>query len=247
MIRPSYRPDRSRQSWFRPTRLRLYMLTAGGTLTGSCGACGPVGADMDAGQEDVEAIEEAVSGDMKSLARVLRAVTPRLQQYVQRHFPPELGGSVEPADVLQDVCFEACRLISGFRPRGEDSFYRWLVTIARHRLVDLLRVHRTRVKLGRAWTDTTGDPVANLLEELAVYKRTPSRSAASHELMRTIEEAIGRLSTEHRQAVTLRHIEGLTVSETARQMGRSEEAVYWLTCRALQALRADLQSASDHL
>lgn len=190
-------------------------------------------------------IERAIAGESDALAAILRAQTPRLLPYIQRHFPTELDGSVEPADVLQDVYFESCRLIRGFKPRGEDCVYRWLVTIARHRMVDLLRVHRTRVKLGRAWTDTTGDPVANLLEELAVYRRTPSRSAASHEMMRAIEEAIGRLSPEYRQAVTLRHIQGLSVAETASQMGRTEEAVYWLTCRALQALRADLQSSDQ--
>ena len=202
---------------------------------------------MDIGQDEAIPLQRAIAGDMDALAGILEAHSPRILQYISRHFPAELSGTIDPADVLQDTCFEACRLIGGFVPQGEDCLYRWLVTVARHRMIDLLRAHRTRAKFGKVWSDLATDAVASLLMELAVYSRTPSKSAASHEFMKVLEKAIGRLAPDHAQVVTLRHIQGLSVAETAQQMGKTDESVYWLTCRALQALRTDLGSMSLHL
>ena len=201
---------------------------------------------MDPGQDDSAAIDRAIAGDMKALTKILEAHAPRVLAYVQRHFPSELRGITEPTDVVQDTCFEACRLIGGFVPKGDDCFYRWLVTVARHRMVDMVRTHRARTKLGRIWTDMAANPIISILEDLAIYRRTPSRSAASHEFMRALEQALGRLPPEQAQAVTLRHVQGLSVPDTAAEMGRTEDAVYYITSRALQALRIDLKSLSPN-
>lgn len=197
--------------------------------------------------QDLALIERAIAGDMQALESLLHARHDRLIRYVEKHMPPELRGAIEAADIVQDTYFEACRLFSGFQPAGDDSLFRWLVTIARHRTVDHLRAFRARIKLGRSLQDAAEEPVASLLEDLAVYRRTPSRSAASHEAMLALERAIERLPEEHRQVVQLRHIDGLSVEEVAQKMGRTPQAVYWLTSRALAAIREDLRSVSQFL
>jgi RNA polymerase sigma-70 factor, ECF subfamily len=182
--------------------------------------------------ENLGLIRSAVEGDGDALQELLKANHDRLFEYVQRHLPDQLRPYFDPGDIVQDTFFEACRLIRGFEVRGDDSMFRWLVTMARHHIVNLLR----RPKF-------IGD-VPAILEELGVYQRTPSRSAASHEFMIALEESLGRLTPDCREAVTLRHIQGLSVTETAARMNRSNEHVSVLCHRGLRAIAQDLESAS---
>lgn len=189
-------------------------------------------------------MRRAIDGDGEALELLLEAHFGRLEQYVCRNIPAEIRSSIEPSDIVQETFYEACRLITGFDPAGEDAFFRWLATIARHHMIDLLRMNRSR----RTRTVDGGDEdhdVVVVLDQLSVYRRTPSRSAAAHEFMVAVEMAIGRLPADYRKAVTLRHLEGLSVEESAKQMQRSPDAVYWLCSRGLKALRADLRSASQ--
>ena len=197
-------------------------------------------------QQDAVLIDRAVAGDPLALERILEAHYPTLLQYVTRHLPPPLRRSTDPADIVQETYFEACRLIAGFVPAGEDALYRWLVTIARNRMLMLLRKASTRHETAESErAATAGDePIIMLLEQLAVHRRTPSRSAAAHELMVALEGAIGRLPADFREVVMFRHLQGLTVTETAARMKKRPEAVYWMCSRALQAIRTELKSAS---
>jgi len=188
-------------------------------------------------------IARASRGDSLALEQVLAQHEHRLTQYLQNKFPPELKQVVDPSDVLQDVFFEACRLIGKFEARGEDSMFRWLVTIARHRIVDLARMHRTR---RRGQSDDPDSSTVAALEQLAIFRRTPSQSAASHEFLAAVDRALARLPVDYRQAVTLRHIEGLSVAETALRMSRKPDSVYVLCCRGLAALRTELLTASHY-
>ena len=195
-------------------------------------------------QQDAVLIDRAVAGDTLALEQLLEAHYPTLLQYVTRHLPRPLRRSTDPADIVQETYFEACRLIAGFVPSGEGALYRWLATIARNRMLMLLRKASTRHETAESERAAGGEPVITLLEQLAVYRRTPSRSAAAHELMGALEGAIDRLPADFRHVVILRHLQGLTVAETAARMNKRPEAVYWLCSRALQAIRAELESSS---
>ncbi len=190
-------------------------------------------------------MRRAINNDPQALEDLLAAHHGRLLAYINKHLPTQLRPFVDSADVVQDTFFEACRLITGFKPSGENATFRWLVTIARHRMIDLLRMHEAR-RNGNANDRQSGDLLATMLSELAVYRRTPSRSAASHEFLAALEQAIQRLPPTHREILTLRHIDGLSTAEVAAQVQRSPEAVYWLCSRALEALRRDLRSVSNY-
>ena len=186
-------------------------------------------------------IQRAVSGDAHALERLLFVEHDRVLGYVRKNLPGDLAASIDPADIVQDTCFEACRLIAGFQSTGDDCFFRWLIAIARNRMLALHRQYRARRTNGSA---DRGARVADALEQLASHRRTPSKSAAAHEFMILLERSLGRLRPDYRRVVTLRHLDGLSVPDTAVRMGKSPEAIYLLCSRALRALRVDLESVS---
>jgi len=195
-------------------------------------------------------ISKAIEGDSTSLELLLYRHRKRLLAYLQSHFPDELRDSLEPQDLLQDTWLKAIRAISEFRPDGVDPVYRWLVTIARHRLSDQLKfVRRAKRKNANFHLDKAdGDEsIVRLLEEMAVYFRTPSKSAASHELMAALDSAIERLPDDQSQALRLRYLTGLDIKEIAKQMHRSPGSISMLCNRALKSLRWEMRSVSLYI
>jgi RNA polymerase sigma-70 factor (ECF subfamily) len=193
---------------------------------------------------DLAAVELALSQERRNLLA-----------YLEKHLPQELRPTIEPIDVLQDTYFEAFRRLADFRTEGTDSAYRWLVTIARNRVIDLVRMKRA---LKRGGGEGAGrnvlqdgafgeDSVVAMLAELAVYRRTPSRSAVLHELMAAIESAVERLPETYREVIRLRYLEGLSIEETSERMARTAGAIKQLCHRANKALRVEMRSASIYL
>jgi RNA polymerase sigma-70 factor (ECF subfamily) len=193
------------------------------------------------------------AGDPTAWEQLLRTFRQRLAAFVDRLLPADVRASVDPQDVLNDTYFEAYRRFAEFDAGDADAVYRWLATIARHRLIDLVRAQRRlkrgggRLRVGAGGQGVAAggdDPVVALLHELAVYERTPSMSAMRHELRAALERSIGRLSGPLREAIRLRHMSGLPFKEVAERMSRTERAVQQLCTRGLRELRTELESAS---
>lgn len=189
--------------------------------------------------------------DARAAQMLLFSEQPRVLAYIERHLPAIVAALIQPVDVLQDVYVEAFRRIDSFTRRDETSVYRWLVTIARAQIAMLLRRHRAKKRGGGAGgalnVSQGSDSVVLVLEDLAINRHTPSRSAAGHELRAAVEAALARLGEGYAQAIRLRYIEGLTAPEVAEKMGKTVAAVHMLCQRGLQAVRRDLRSMSLYL
>lgn len=195
--------------------------------------------------QERQLLQRAIAGDSKAIELLFEAHHAGLSAYIKRRLPAEVNRTIEVTDVLQDTFYEACYRFDTFEDRGGNTVYRWLLTIARSRMVDLLRMHRSRPRFSSAsLSSSTDDAIASALEELAVYRRTPSRSAQSHEFLAAVELSLEKLPVDFRRAVVYRHIDGLSVAETAERMGRTSESVHVLCCRGLRLLRAELVSRS---
>ena len=72
---------------------------------------------------------------------------------------------------------------------------------------------------------------------LAAGGSSPSLRVVRQEQVLHLAEALARLPEDQRQAVTLKHLQGLSVAEVAQQIGRSEAAVAGLLRRGLKRLR----------
>jgi RNA polymerase sigma-70 factor (ECF subfamily) len=193
---------------------------------------------------DDQLIQRAVAGDGAALATLLSGTELLLMRFVEKRLAPRFRPTATPDEVVQGVFLDATRLIRGLEPRGRRAFNGWLLRIAHRRTKDVIKSHLARVARGMPEATANEASVIAAIEELAVYRRTPSKSAANRELMELIDRYLGQLPDHYREVVTCRFLLGLGVDETARRMGREPSTIPALTMRAIGSLRDELRTAS---
>ena len=200
------------------------------------------------GPED-DLLRDAKAGEPLALKRLLLAHGGPLRTRVAKGIPARFRSLLAPEDILQETFAEAFRTIGGFEPQGKDAFYRWLSTIADHRLLDAIRALKTARRGGglSPAANVARSSIANLVDVVAVTTGTPSRAARGRETTAAVQVALAGLPAEHRDALTLRYLHGLPIAEVAQKMGKTESAVHKLCSRALQGLRKSMGEAANYL
>jgi RNA polymerase sigma factor (sigma-70 family) len=187
--------------------------------------------------------------DAATLESLLIRYEADLLAYAARHIPFQLKSVLAPDDVVQDTFFEAFRRLREFDARHPDLVVPWLKTVARNRIINAVHEYGT-VKRGgqRVQAENelpeNGGSLTDILAELAVHTRTPSRSAIAHELAAALEESISQLRPDYQRAIRLRYIDGEAVEAIAIAIGRTSRAVHMVCNRALKALHRELRSRS---
>jgi RNA polymerase sigma-70 factor (ECF subfamily) len=196
-------------------------------------------------------VDQAIAGRPLALDRLLLGHYAKLAARVDQKLPTDLRTLIAADDIIQETFTDAFRRIGSFRPEGPDAFYRWLVAIADNRITDAVRSFRAAKRGGgRAAANGHVDgrtSIAALVDLVAVSDRTPSRSAGGHEVAAAIHVALAGMKPEYREPLMLRYLQGLSVSETALRMGKTEASVHKLCSRGLQALRGSMGEASGYL
>jgi len=183
-----------------------------------------------AGLADDEALLAAyAAGD----AAAARALTERHLPRVLALSMRMLGSRAEAEDVAQEAMLRLWRIAPRWEA-GRAQIGTWLYRVASNLCTDRLR-RRRGVAL---------DEVAEPVDESQM-----SVEAALHQEARVeaLQEALMRLPERQRQAVVLRHIEGLGNPEIAGIMEISTEAVESLTARGKRALQAELAPRREEL
>ena len=152
-----------------------------------------------------------------------------------------LGERRDAEEVAQDALVRAFRAMHGY-PADRIASLRlrpWLASIA----VNLARNRRRR--LDDRMPPGQLEPMLDAGLDLPADARTaPERTAARRETGRELAEALLHLSPTVRAAIVLRHVDGLSVAETAEALGRPEGTVKAQVHRGLRELRAALASSS---
>lgn len=201
---------------------------------------------------NTERIQLAIGGDQAAIDRLLLDHYDSLAEHVAGSLPASIRSVVGTDDIIQQVYAQVFRDIGGFEPRGESSLLAWLKTIADNRIRDSLRRHRAKKRGGDHRRVTAlpneGSPfVDDLVEAYAVTSATPSREVARREAIQAIQIALAELPQDYRLAVQLRYFDGLSLVETAAEVGKTTGAVRGILDRAKQRIRESLQSASRYL
>lgn len=161
-----------------------------------------------------------------------RALTLRLTPKVFGHAFRVLGDRAEAEDVAQEALIRLWKQASNWR-QGEAKVTTWLYRVVANLCTDRLRKGR-----GVA-LDAIPEPEDDA-ESPAEAMQQKSRQAA-------LQEALLALPERQRQAVVLRHIEGMSNPEIAQIMDIGVEAVESLTARGKRALANILAGRKDEL
>src|SRR5690349_15544417 len=98
--------------------------------------------------EEAELVTRAVAGEQMALNRLLLTHYGPLAARLDKRIPAQMRSLIAPEDILQEVFAEVFQTVAGFKPGSPDAFYKWLATIADHRLLDAVRAHRAAKRGG---------------------------------------------------------------------------------------------------
>ncbi len=168
------------------------------------------------------------NGD-QSAARILTLrLTPRVFSQAFRM----LGDKAEAEDVAQEAMIRLWKIAPEWR-QGEAKVTTWLYRVVANLCTDRLRKTRGVALDAIAEPEDGAKPAAEVMQEDA--------------RMSALQAALAQLPERQRQAVVLRHIEGLGNPEIAEIVGISVEAVESLTARGKRALTKILADQREAL
>jgi RNA polymerase sigma factor (sigma-70 family) len=167
--------------------------------------------------EDQALVARTQSGEAAAFDQLVVKYTPRLYGLVYNM----TSNHEDTNDLLQDVFAKAYKSIRGFR--GKSSFYTWIHSIAVNMTLNFLK------KRGRRYHLSLDDIEASIQNDKEFLELTatssPVREADLGELQRRLNEAMMKLSDEHRAVVTMFHIQGMPHAEISKILRVSEGTV----------------------
>jgi RNA polymerase sigma-70 factor (ECF subfamily) len=171
-------------------------------------------------------LARAKEADPAALAQLYDQYSLRIYNYVFHR--------VAQAELAEDMTAQVfVRMLESVRQgRGwQSSFSGWLFRIAHNLVIDHYRRRRraTVVELDETTPvlDQAGDPVRRTEAQLEID---------------AMRKALGKLTEEQAQVITLRFLEDLSIAEAAAAMNKTEGAIKALQYRAVLALRRVMQT-----
>lgn len=168
------------------------------------------------------------NGDPQAAASLTARLAPRLLSFCARL----LRDVAEAEDVVQETMLRLWRMAPDWE-QGGAKVSTWAFRVARNLCTDRLR-KKKGVDL-----DSAPEPI----------DEAPGAEAQliASDRLAALDWALDQLPERQRQAVVLRHIEGLSNPEIAEILDISVEAVESLTARGKRALAGHLSSRKEEL
>jgi len=185
---------------------------------------------------DPELVARARAGDLDAF----EALTNRYEQRVYSLALRMLRHQQDAEDVTQQTFLSALESLAGFR--GDASFATWLLRIATHAALKIIRKRKglETVSLEEATEEADGYDTIPHPEYIADWRQSPEEMVRKNEIQRLLEDALANLDEKHRLVFLLRDVEGLSVKETAEALGLSEANTKVRLLRARLQLREQL-------
>ncbi len=168
-------------------------------------------------QSDDDLLRLYATGDQKAASELTARLLPRVYGHARRI----LGDGTEAEDVAQEAMVRMWRSAPNWR-YGEAQVSTWLFKVTANLCTDRLRRRRS------VGIDEISEPMDTSPAMETRLQRQSRDSALQH--------ALAQLPERQRQAVVLRHLDGLSNPEIAEIMDISARAVESLTARGKRAL-----------
>ncbi len=182
---------------------------------------------------EAELVESAKKGDLDAF----EVLTNRYEQRIYSLALRMLRQEQDAEDVTQQTFLSALENLDGFR--GEASFSTWLLRIAAHAALKIIRKRKglETISLDAATEGTNDSDAVPHPEYIADWRQSPEELVHQHEIKQLLDEALIQLDEKHRLVFLPRDVEGLSVKETAEALGLSEANTKVRLLRARLQLR----------
>jgi len=176
-----------------------------------------------------EIVARARSGDMAAFEELYRSHQAGIFTFIRS----QVRHREIAADLTQETFVRAWESLPRLRKPG--AFRGWLHRIAANLVRDEVKSGRSRLEV----TESTllGDAETPREDAPAPESDGPEQRLVNGELSRHVWSALEELSEEHRAAVVMHHMEGMSVEEIAQVMGVRPGTIMSRLSRAREALR----------
>ena len=185
---------------------------------------------------DAELVQRAKAGELDAFEMLTTRHERRVYSLAMRMLRQE----EDAEDITQQTFLSALENLDGFR--GEASFSTWLLRIASHAALKVIRKRKglETVSLEEATEASEHFDSIPHPEFIADWRQSPEQLVRKHEIQRLLDEALAQLDEKHRLVFLLRDMEGLSIRETAEALDLSEANVKVRLLRARLQLRERL-------
>lgn len=185
---------------------------------------------MDVRIEVEKLVKKAKKGDSGAFGDLYRVYFPKILQYLARR----TADLAQAEDLTEETFLKAFQSIEDLK--SPEAFTAWLYTIARGVLVDFYRKSQKQGILADI----------EKFSDIADHAPLPDQVLWSMESALGVRKAMEVLPENYKEVLELRFWEDLSISETAKVMGKSAGAIRVLQFRALASLKEVLERAKEN-
>ena len=189
----------------------------------------PIPVSPEAAASEVELLERARRFDEAALEEIYDLYEERIFAYIYRR----IGDPTLAEDLTAQVFLKMLEAIRKEKA-WHSSFSGWLYRIAHNLVIDQYR------KRGKATYMSIDDA-----PDLVTKEEGPAQTAERHWDAENLRRAIDRLTEEQASVVSLRFLEGYSITEVASLMDKTEGAIKALQYRAVSNLRRLLEHDNE--
>lgn len=197
---------------------------------------------------DIEALVKQIEeGSEAALLEFLEVHRTPVLSFINKNMSDALKSKVEATDILQEVSLNAVASFNEFDFEKKTPF-NWLCHLAERRIIDNHRKYFQVQKraAGREVKQAAGDGEKQGFMDLLVASMTsPSQAFSRGAREMKLLTALETLPEESREAIRLKYVEGLTSSQIADQLGKSDVAVRVLVSRSMAKLQEILKQEDE--
>jgi len=179
-------------------------------------------------QEELNLVQRARQGDQEAFAQLYETHFDKIFRYVVL----KIRKQTEAEDMTQQVFVKAYESIGSYQPQGV-PFTAWLFRIAHNQMVDYVRKESKK-------------PTVPLDESLPIMDDSDLEHDVEIKIeMEKVVLATKQLTKAQREVISLRFAGGLSITEAARTMRKSEGAIKALQHSAILSLRKTLLAGEN--
>ncbi len=176
-------------------------------------------------QEDINSlVNKAKNGDSEAFGRLYDSFAQRIFKYIRL----KVQVREQAEDILQEVFIKAFKGLNGLSMEGL-NFSAWLYKIAGNAINDYFR------KKYRTPDITPIDENFDIADSFSLQEDLEIKSSAEE-----AHRAFNEISPLCRQVLELRYVQGLSLNEVAKILGKTNLAVRLLQFRGLRQVRVIL-------